>query len=479
MIKQRHQLFVVLLSIMDALVVIGACVLAWQVRRSIGGTGHETGWLDVIQSTMVLPAVPLVLASLVAAKLYRPRRDQSLLGEQVRIVRASVISVVALFVLLWLMGTDPFNTVPGASALHDAGPRIQFGALIVLLIAMLGAWRLTFRMTLQQLRKRGFNLRHVAIIGTGRLGQITGRTLLRNSWTGLHIAYFISHHDNSIRERCLQHPVLGGLESLEATLESTPVDVLYVAMPHSKAVELRDVLRRLERFAVDVRIIPDVTPRNMPMAMTTSELDGMPVLSYRESPLSGMNGVLKRGLDLVGASIGVVIFLPFMLLIAALVRLESEGPAIFKQRRVGLGGEEFWIYKFRTMTTMEQEDQPGWTSRDDPRVTRFGGWLRKTSLDELPQLFNVLKGEMSLVGPRPERPELISRFREDWRGYMLRQHVKAGMTGWAQVNGLRGDTSLRKRLQYDLFYIRHWSLQLDLRILIMTVFRGFIHPNAH
>jgi exopolysaccharide biosynthesis polyprenyl glycosylphosphotransferase len=187
----------------------------------------------------------------------------------------------------------------------------------------------------------------------------------------------------------------------------------------------------------------------------------------------------------MGSALGLVLFSPLFLIVAIAVRMSSDGPVIFKQRRVSLGGKTFKIYKFRTMHEVRDECREltdatdAWTQRDDPRITRLGRWLRRTSLDELPQLLNVLKGQMSLVGPRPERPELILRFREDWRGYMLRQHVKAGMTGWAQVNGLRGHTSLRKRLQYDLFYVRHWSVWFDLRILWLTVFRGFVHRNAH
>jgi exopolysaccharide biosynthesis polyprenyl glycosylphosphotransferase len=187
-------------------------------------------------------------------------------------------------------------------------------------------------------------------------------------------------------------------------------------------------------------------------------------------------------LDLAGAAGAILLFSPVMLFAALLVRISGPGPIIFKQRRVSLGGEVFNIYKFRTMYYVEDEESGSparWTERDDPRVTAIGRFLRGTSIDELPQLFNVLTGEMSLVGPRPERPELIERFREDWRGYMLRQHVKAGMTGWAQVNGHRGHSSLRKRLQYDLFYIRNWSILFDLKILWLTVFRGFVHRNAH
>jgi exopolysaccharide biosynthesis polyprenyl glycosylphosphotransferase len=231
---------------------------------------------------------------------------------------------------------------------------------------------------------------------------------------------------------------------------------------------------------VDVRVIPDINPRYLGHNMHLSELEGMPILSVRESPLNGLGGACKRVLDVVGALACLAVFAPIMLAVAACVRASSPGPVIFRQRRVSLGGEEFNILKFRTMFHADDErGAAAWTTRDDPRVTGVGRLLRQTSLDELPQLFNVLRGDMSLVGPRPERPELIARFREDWRGYMLRQHVKAGITGWAQVNGLRGDTSLRKRLQLDLFYIRHWSLGFDFKILWLTLFRGFVHRNAH
>jgi Undecaprenyl-phosphate glucose phosphotransferase len=278
--------------------------------------------------------------------------------------------------------------------------------------------------------------------------------------------------------------VRGGLEELEETLRSNRVDAVYLALPNAQAAAVPSVLQRLERFAVDVRIVPDVHPKFVPQSMVVNELDGMPILSYRENPSQGLGGLSKRALDILGSVLGLIVFSPVFLAIAIAVRMTSPGPVIFKQRRVSLGTRTFKIYKFRTMYQVSDEEHPwaalksGWTQRDDPRITTVGRWLRKTSLDELPQLINVLKGQMSLVGPRPERPELIEKFREDWRGYMLRQHVKAGITGWAQVNGLRGDTSLRKRIQYDLFYVRHWSLGFDLRILWLTVFRGFVHRNA-
>lgn len=506
MLKQRHQVFVALLCLADGLIVAAACALAWVIRRRAVESFFPRwpqDWESFVKGPFVLFALPIVLYCLWMFRLYRPRRDQSVLKEIGAVVRASFLAMGAIVVAMWAIGDDFIDGGKGRAVAHVFGhqigaARLQLGGLAVLLPAMLSLERWTFRMALRMMRRHGLNLRHVAVIGAGRLGQITTRTLERNSWTGISVAYFLSHHERTERTTCLGRPVLGGLADLERVLEGRRVDAVYLAIPTSRASVLPLVLHRLERFSLDVRIIPDVPPRYMAQSMTVSELEGMPILSYRESPLTGLGGFTKRMLDLAGASAALVILSPLMLLATIAVRLSGPGPVVFRQRRVSLGGEEFNIYKFRSMVHVGDELQtvpvspgqesqparesphiPGWTRRNDRRVTRVGRFIRRTSIDELPQLLNVLRGEMSLVGPRPERPELIQRFREDWRGYMLRQHVKAGITGWAQVNGLRGQTSLKKRLQYDLFYIRNWSLLFDLRILWLTLFKGWIHPNAH
>ncbi len=491
MLKQRHQFFVTLLGATDAVVVACACVLAWGVRRHyVDGAVPPFSGLDglrtLVREPLVLFAVPLAIVSMRMFRLYRPWRDRRLLAEARQIFNASLTTIVSLIVLLWALGTDLLGGWQTGVRVHvwgmslDAG-RIQLLALAVLLPVCLLFERTVFRAVLRSLRRRGYNLRHVAVIGTGRLGRIACRTLDRNSWTGIHVAYFIDHHENPSRlVDVVTRRVYGGLASLEQTLETKPVDAVYLALPNNRAALLPGLLRRLEKYPVEVRIIPDVSPRYVPLSMTINELEGMPILSIRESPMNGVAGALKRALDVVGALSGIIIFSPLMLVLSGLIAATSPGPVIFRQKRVSLGGEEFDILKFRTMQHEDDEQPPAaWTTRDDPRITPIGRWLRRTSLDELPQLFNVLLGDMSLVGPRPERPELIARFREDWRGYVLRQHVKAGITGWAQINGLRGDTSLRKRLQLDLFYIRHWSLGFDLKILWLTLFRGFVHRNAH
>lgn len=494
MVKQQHQLFVMLLAAVDALVVCMACMAAWGLRLAIVEGYPKQRWEDWIKDPLIIFAVPIVLVVMRGLGLYRPRRDRSLWTEQAAIFRVSVVSVAALVVALWAVGNDAVTSVG-----PDGGPaprvmlmgrsvdggRVQLGLLALILPLFLGVHRAVFRTGLREIRRRGFNQRHVAVIGVGRLGQITHNTIARNTWTGINVSYFVSHHPQTKRTMCQGKPVLGGLDSLDDVLSENRVDSVYLALPNAQAAALPVVLQKLQRYAVDVRIIPDVHPRFVPQSMVMSELDGMPILSYRECPSAGVGGFSKRVLDIVGSAAGLILFSPLFLAVAIAVRMSSDGPVIFKQRRVSLGGKTFKIYKFRTMHEVRDEvrvledGMDGWTQRNDPRITRVGRWLRRTSLDELPQLLNVFKGQMSLVGPRPERPELIQRFREDWRGYMLRQHVKAGMTGWAQVNGLRGHTSLKKRLQYDLFYVRHWSVWFDLRILWLTVFRGFVHRNAH
>lgn len=495
MVKQQHQFFVSLLALVDGVVVVAACLAAWVMRLVLVENYFPSSWESWIKRSVCFYAVPIVLYSMWMFGLYRPRRDRSIWAELGSILRISLIAVAALIVALWAVGDSTVTGIVGPGRAPVAwvklgstridGGRVQLMLLALILPAFLCVHRTVFRLALREVRRRGRNLRHVAVIGVGRLGQIVRHTLGRNTWTGINVAYFISHHPQARRSQCMDKPVLGGLDELQSILEKNPVDSVYLAVPNAQAAAVPKILQTLSKFAVDVRVVPDVQVRFVPQSMAISELDGMPILSYRECPSTGLGGLSKRVLDIVGSLAAMVAFFPIFLVIAGLIRATSPGPVIFKQRRVSLGVKTFKIYKFRTMYHVQDEDNPWahlkdkWTERDDPRITPIGRWLRRTSLDELPQLLNVLKGQMSLVGPRPERPELIARFREDWRGYMLRQHVKAGMTGWAQVNGLRGDTSIKKRLQYDLFYVRHWSLWFDLRILWLTVFRGFVHRNAH
>jgi len=494
-LKQRHQLFVTLLAVSDAVVIASACAAAWTYRRDavegfLPDLSTPGGAREAVLQSLLFFAVPTGVASMHVFSLYHAWRDRRLTTEFRQIFNASIATIVSLIVLLWALGpglVGVWDASPPArvAGLHLDAVRLQLAILAGALPIALAVERGVFRLALRTVRRRGWNLRHVAVVGTGRLGRIACRTLDRNAWTGIHVAYFVHHTDHGAQPGAvIGRPVLGNVTQINSILEHHPVDAVYIALPNARSSLIPDLLRRLERFPLDVRIIPDVPPRFSPLNTVVNELEGMPILSIRESPIGGLGGAAKRVIDAFGSVLGLIVFAVPMLLIALLIRLSGPGPVIFRQKRVSLGGEEFDILKFRTMHHVEDETAPpfgaaAWTTRDDPRITPLGRLLRRTSLDELPQLFNVLAGDMSLVGPRPERPELIARFREDWRGYMLRQHVKAGITGWAQVNGHRGDTSLRKRIQHDLFYIRHWSLGFDLKILWLTLFRGFVHRNAH
>ena len=399
MLKQRHQFFVTLLCLTDALVVACACIGAWAVRRHFVEAGFPVVegahvLRTLLREPLTMFVVPLALVSMRMFRLYRPWRDRGLLGEARNIINASIATIVSLIVLLWALGTDLLGgwqsqmRVEVWGLLLDAG-RVQLLALSVFLPVILIVERAAFRAVLRSLRRRGYNLRHVAVIGTGRLGRIACRTLDRNSWTGIHVAYFIDHHEYPSRHTdVVGRPVYAGLARLEETLEDRPVDSVYLALPNTSASVVPGLIRRLERFPVDVRIIPDVSPRYVPLSMTINELEGMPILSIRESPMNGTAGILKRGLDACGALACLIVFSPLMLLIAALIGATSPGPIIFRQRRVSLGGEEFNILKFRTMAHVEDEQGAAqWTSRSDTRVTPVGRVLRRTSLDELPQLF--------------------------------------------------------------------------------------------
>ncbi len=483
MLRTQHRFFRSVLIAADTIIVSMAAVLAYVVRfKLLEDVSPVPAGENVTYRTHAIPvltAVPIMLICMMWGGLYLPRRDQKFDPEAGAIFRAVAIGVVLTFATISFFSRALYDDIDPS--------RVQYVIYAGLALVLLTTWRFGFRVALRLIRRHGWNLRHVAVIGTGRLGQVVCHTLRRNSWTGITPSFFISHHACTARRTCLDVPVMGGLNDLERVLDANPPSGVFIALPGRMAAELPDLLMRLERYSVDVRIVPDMNPRFMPLNMSVSELEGMPVLSVRESPLTGWGGLLKRIIDVVGALAALLLFAVPMLVIAILVRLSGPGPLVFRQERMSLNGQRFKIFKFRTMhhvgaesgTLADDRGTEAWTKKDDRRITRIGSFLRRTSLDELPQLLNVLLGEMSLVGPRPERPELIRHFREDWRGYMLRQNVKAGMTGWAQVNGLRGNTSLRKRLQYDLFYIRNWSIMFDLRILWMTVFRGFAHPNAN
>ena len=340
-------------------------------------------------------------------------------------------------------------------------------------------FRMLLRQFLKKLRSKGFNLRHILIVGDGRNAQEFARRIRRCRWMGFHIVGFLSESNYETDKHFWGIPVVGSITDLEDVLKEKQIDQVYCALSFDKIGLAKGISEKLEKSTADFRIVPDLAELS---TLNTSfyMMDGIPVLGIRESPLQGINLIQKRIFDIVFSFTVLVVSLPMTLLIAFIIKTSSKGPIFFKQKRIGYDGREFSIIKFRSMPVdVEQASGPIWAEKNDGRATGFGSFLRKTSLDEWPQFFNVLMGSMSVVGPRPERPEFIVQFKEDIPRYMLRHKMKAGITGWAQVNGWRGRTSLTKRIQYDLHYIDNWSIWFDLKIILVTIIKGFIHKNAY
>ncbi len=354
--------------------------------------------------------------------------------------------------------------------------RLALGLFLGLNLTGLIAVRRLVWAGLKYLRGQGLNHGRAVIVGAGRCGRKVAQAIARHHWTGLEAVGFL---DDPRPMEPIELPRLGHLDQLEEVVTRYDVDHVFIALPLERYGELPRLYRALDQLLVDVQLVPDI-PNLAGMKLAMLEIDQLAFLSLRENPHRGWHLLAKRGMDVVFGTLALALLSPLMLILAALVKLSSPGPVLYRQPRAGLGGRNFHMYKFRSMRAdAERDTGPVWAAADDDRCTPIGRLMRRHSLDELPQLFNVLAGDMSLVGPRPERGVFVEKFQQQLPSYAQRHQVKAGMTGWAQVNGWRGNTSLRRRLEYDLYYITHWSLWLDLKILWLTIWRGFSNPHAY
>jgi Undecaprenyl-phosphate glucose phosphotransferase len=407
---------------------------------------------------------PLALLVLRSFQIYRSARTARLSQE--------------VFALLQGMAIITAIAAVGAFFSKGAISRVSLVIFSILATTLLCTSRIAIRSWLRFMRRRGKNLRNTLIVGTGELAATVLGKIREHPDFGLDVLGLVSAEPAPAGAAVAGMPVLGSVRDLPGLVESRGAELVYLALARSEYEAEREALERLADSTAAVRLVPDLA-RAFTLNASVEDFDGMPVVLVTESPGQGWNAVLKRGFDLVFAALGLVLISPLLLLLALWVRLDSPGPVLYAQERVGLSGRRFRMYKFRTMRVDAEAAGPGWTTADDPRRTGAGGLLRRLSLDELPQLWNVLLGQMSLVGPRPERPMYVEQFRSSVPRYMLRHHVKAGITGWAQVNGLRGDTPLDRRIEYDLYYIRNWSLGFDLKILGLTLIRVFRDASAH
>ena len=467
MIHRKSQILCLWFLVWDLTLTALAWVGAYFLR-------FESGWFAIAPEIPEIPSLSLCLTKtplmlILAAFAYRFTGQYVL--HRFRRFREELISILKGTALMGLL------VIAAAFGLHDG---YDSRATMVLFLGLSGVSILLARRLswagIRWLRRRGFNQTQSIIIGTGRVARRTARALRQTSWLGIKNIGFVEDQPTRWTSDL---DILGTTADLQRLVDKYRVSHVFIALPMNRYEEARRVFDKLSQVLVEVRLVADV-PDLAGLSLTTTNLDGLPVIGLRESPHFGLNVVVKRTMDILLSTIALIVLSPVMLVIAALVKCTSPGPVFYRQERCGLNGLSFQMLKFRSMA-VNAEKQTGavWAVKNDPRKTRLGALLRKTSLDELPQLINVLRGDMSLVGPRPERPVFIHQFRKTIPNYHARHSVKAGITGWAQVHGWRGNTSLRKRVQFDLYYITHWTPWLDLRIMWLTVWHGLFHRNAY
>jgi len=357
-------------------------------------------------------------------------------------------------------------------------PRLMVVYSWVLTLALVTLGRVVHARIQWALQARGIGNDRVIIVGTGEVARIILRAINRSPGLGYRVVGLVAGRRETPDESSLPAPLLGTVDELPELIEAHQADEVIIGMPDAPHEEMVSIILRSERERVSIRVFPDLF-QIMAGEVSIGELGGLPLLTVRDVALRGWKLGLKRAIDVVVSAVTLVILSPLMLLLALLIKLDSPGAVFYTQIRMGLDAKPFPMLKFRSMRSDAERDGPGWTVHNDPRITRLGALIRRFSLDELPQFINVLLGEMSIVGPRPERPVYVEQFRRQIPRYMERHREKAGITGWAQINGLRGDTSIAERTKYDLWYIEHWSLSLDFKIMIKSLFRIFTDRSAY
>ena len=468
MIKDNQKVFNRLLVLIDATITAVSFILAYYIKFYVLLNGPGVGVLPVTEYfKLLLYIVPGYALLYFRCKVYVPQRTAKGKHEIYRVIQANTIGIAALIITLYMI-------------IHDINySRAVMAIFYVTNIVLTTFARLVLRRFLRMLRARGYNLKYILLVGYSRAAEEYILRIKDNPQWGYVVCGVL---DDNIPAGTLFRgvKVLGRLANLEVILPENKLDEIAVTLSLKDYDKLEKIVSVCEKSGVHTKFIPDYNSV-IPTNPYIEDLLGLPVVNIRHVPLTNTgNSFLKRLADIAGASLGILVTSPIMIICAILVKLTSKGPVIFKQERVGLHNKPFYMYKFRSMKEQSPSDEmKAWTVKGDPRVTTIGRFLRGTSLDELPQLFNILKGDMSLVGPRPERPLFVDKFKEEIPRYMVKHQVRPGLTGWAQVNGLRGDTSIRKRVEYDIYYIENWTLWLDIKIIIKTFFTGFVNKNAY
>lgn len=430
---------------MDAGIIGAAYFFSWYLRFKSGFFVQDAGVLPAkTYFSALFLIIPGYLLLYSIFQLYMPRRVKSYRKELMDIIRANGIGFMIFILVLYFIKQEHFS-------------RQMLCIFFFINISLEFASRYLIRTILWKMRKQGLNQKHILMIGESQMAEQYMDRLRENPKWG----YQVFAH-------------LKDEEKLERILEGNELDEVVIALRAEDYGKLERIVDVCEKAGVHTKMIPDFG-NVISTRPYIEDVQGIPVIHVRRVPLNIMrNRAAKRAVDLIGATVAIILFSPVMLLTVLMVALTEEGSVIYRQERVGLHNQVFYMYKFRSMIMQDEEKEKAeWSTRNDPRITPVGKLIRRTSIDELPQLFNVLKGEMSLVGPRPERPQFVQKFRDEIPRYMVKHQVRPGMTGWAQINGYRGNTSIEKRIEYDLYYIENWTMVFDMKILILTIFKGF------
>ena len=479
MVTRQTRVLVSCHVIVDCLIGMSAFALGYVVRFETGLIAAPKGQPPFDQYLVMVPFIgALVPLAFHLQGAYRLRRHRTSVDDFFSVLVGTVLVVV-----IGLLGTLYFQVYAAGTAARSQGiyevSRIVWVLFLVINVGLTYGSREVVRRYTQRRFRAGIGLKRVLIAGTGDLARHVTDRLLHHAELGYQVVGFLNDktdHD-SISYRGL--PLLGSFSEAGSVIEEERINQLYVALPLEAHVKMIELIEVANQKCIDVKVIPDLL-QFIALGARLEQLDGVPVININDVPLQGLNGAVKRAIDVIVSLTALIVFAVPFAIIAVAIRINSPGPVFYRQERMGLDRRPFMVLKFRSMyDDAERDTGPVWTRVNDPRRTPVGTFLRRFSLDELPQLWNVLGGEMSLVGPRPERPFFVEQFKEKVPQYMLRHKVKSGMTGWAQVNGWRGNTSIEKRIEYDLYYIENWSVSLDVKILWLTVVRGFFHKHAY
>lgn len=473
MIKDNQKTLNRLHIVIDAWLVIASFALAYWLRfyaltgfSAFALAEGEKHYSFAYYMRNLYFLVPSYMVIYYICNLYKPKRGGGSKMEYWNLFKANIFGLLVFATVLYAMKETDIA-------------RALFAVFGVVNYCFGAAFRFILSRVLKAMRKRGFNQKHVLMVGYSRTAEEYIDRVRRNPDWGYHIFGILDDGmENGTTYKGIM--VVGAIGDLEEVLRENTFDEIVITIAISEYSRLEELVKICEKSGMHTKFAPDYHGV-IPTIPVTEDMDGLPVINIRNVPLSStFNRVIKRTMDLVGATLLLILAAIPMLIIAISIKLTSKGPIIFSQVRVGLHNKEFKMYKFRSMNVQsESKEKKAWTTQNDARVTKIGRFIRKTSLDELPQVFNVLKGDMSMIGPRPERPYFVEKFKEEIPRYMIKHQVRPGITGWAQVKGFRGDTSIKKRIECDLYYIENWSVGLDLKIVVLTVFKGMINKNAY